>query len=303
MPTAVMASHISGASEMPRSAPNETIPRHVPGSQETFKNLYRHVHPSISSPSEWIRQAKPLNGYDVVMKHATGAMVMFSTTQKTMGTHVIYSGSVLQVINNKYGIDPLRILQYTHQIGAKMSRLDIAVDVFNSGIEIGVLESDFNLSNCDTQARTGLIIKNMPRGNGETLYIGSLKKRKKLLRIYDKGRETGEHADWIRIEYEIHSRPATQAMEMLVMAHDVDITIKSIIKGYCNFTSSEVWHDIFNNVHPTKLVGSSNTQSETQKWLLDVVAECLTKQVMIDASFGTSWNEKMEEMFRKYGLE
>lgn len=267
-----------------------------------LKNGFRYDYPTLIGDT-WIVKDKGLMGYNEMQEHFTGVIRLSSSKHKSMGVHTIYSGTTLKRLSVDKEIKAFDLVQFHVRNGANIARIDIAIDVFNSGLNITHLAEQFDIGDCETKARAGSVIAGKGENTGSTLYIGSTKKRKKLLRIYDKGAESGTEIDWIRIEYEVHGKPASQLCRMLMDAGNVPYMIKSIIKGYAHFPTNGIWCDVMKKVDGEKLVGSSETATDTRYWLLNTVASSLAKQVLLNDCFLDDFMLHVdEEMARLIGV-
>ena len=89
-----------------------------------------------------------------------------------------------------------------------VSRLDIAIDCMESGVTCDyiwrLLRRGQYLGDGKCEHYCGSL-----RENGHTIYVGS-RKGDRLLRIYDKGAESGTFADWLRFEVQLRHSSANQ---------------------------------------------------------------------------------------------
>jgi len=266
-------------------------------------NHFRYIYPRIQNIAEYER-TKGLLGYDNVSKHRTGVLILRSTTRGDMGTHMIYSGKSLQRIRENYSTSAVDVLEYHVRNESKISRLDVAIDVFDSKLDIGQLKRAVELGEIDTTARKFPYIEDITSG-AKTLYIGSMTHRKKLVRIYDKAKEQGDmQRDWKRIELEVHGKPAHTLAKSVVFANTAS-AIAGAIKGYVNFPKNPVWDKIFKDFESFKIGSQDSGDSDTRDWLLNSVAKTLAKMQVIDDSITSDFMESVmkhyEVMTRKAG--
>jgi len=233
------------------------------------------MHPMITNlPLE--KKDSGLMGYTRTRTHlASGAFEMNNPDHPTMGTHVIHTGKTLAWLRDN-NLETLELLEYHIGRGHKISRLDITLDAYDSDLNITKLANAVRGGYCDTNSKNHMHIKS---NTGETLYIGSLNNRKKLLRIYDKGAEQGTSENWKRIELETHGRVAQHISGMLLsQGYSV---IQGIIQGYASFPQDDTWLEIVTAPRIGIRIDEDN-QSNTVKWLVEVCAPVLARHSLSD---------------------
>lgn len=209
-------------------------------------------------------------GYDYAIKYQDGRIVM---NGQRNGTFIQYSGSVLNEMIS-LGINPLSIIEHHLIYGYRLARIDIAVDVWDSGLNINSLKTAFENKEVSTKAKSCYEIKNV--NGGHTLYIGS-RTSEKFLRVYDKGKELGDNTNWKRIELEMKGAVAQQIGSQVLLAKSLDDFIIGNIRSFIDFTQNKVW----NNIMVAEKINSKvikQKESDTRKWLLDVCALSLVKE-------------------------
>jgi hypothetical protein len=116
--------------------------------------------------------------------------------------------------------------------GHKPKRVDVALDVFDMNVKAGEIEQLFNEGKVTTRAKQGTLIRHDQNRKGEGYYIGSLTKRKKLLRCYDKGAQTKSATDWFRFELQASDTAAPSVMEQLYTRGDNPDILIGLITGF-----------------------------------------------------------------------
>lgn len=122
------------------------------------------------------------------------------SARQFQGVRIVASGGILPVgqSEQRYVYEEFR------RYGWRVTRLDVAVDVMDSGSSIesqwfdGLAEQSFR-----RRFKTDLILN----PNGDTIAVGS-RKSDKYLRLYDKGKEQKTNLDWLRYEIEIKYKVA-----------------------------------------------------------------------------------------------
>jgi hypothetical protein len=195
---------------------------------------------SFSIPAEagidrfpvWYGQHQPVHphyGYDCGVIFDTGVLMFSHSTKPEMGILIQYGGEALR---NLFPLSPLHVLTYHAGSGHKAKRIDIALDVFDCLITAGEIERLFNVGSVKTRAKQGTLVRQDMQRRGEGYYIGSLTKRKKLLRCYDKGAEQGVERDWFRFELQCSDTAAPAAVETLYTRGDNPDILIGMITGY-----------------------------------------------------------------------
>ncbi|KKM88400.1 hypothetical protein LCGC14_1259150 [marine sediment metagenome] len=256
------------------------------------------IHPA---DTETKRQIKPRNGYSQATVYASGATQSTNDSRPDMGIHIVYSARAIGNMETMYGVDQKQLLQHLTN-GSKMTRLDVRIDVFDSGLDIEKLYQMARSGQVETKARTIGFTESATTGSergAATCYIGSQKKRKKLLRVYDKGSQLGLLVDLKRFELELHSGATPEAVKRLKTANlgDWGEHIGGLIKGYCYWPDDNAVADIFADMSKIKIAVPEEDTGNTIKWLLNVVAPVLAREAAMDSSLIVEFMHRvMEEL-------
>lgn len=115
---------------------------------------------------------------------------------------VQFSGTQLAALDRQ-NISHGRMIDRALACQGKITRLDIAVDLYDWGVDIEAIRKQFEAGEVDTKAGLGGLYKGIAIDRtaqvGQTLYIGSSKSNRQM-RIYDKAAEQGVPGDWVRVE-------------------------------------------------------------------------------------------------------
>ena len=140
---------------------------------------------------------KGLYGYTSSAVSADGVTVLWSAGRDDI--HVQMTGKFCEA--------DFRSLLVHVDKADKISRLDIAVDCHNSGFTCsdvwGYLQQGKFIASSSNFRR----FSNLDKRKGETVYLGS-PSSERMLRIYDKGAESGKGGDWVRYEIQLRSSQA-----------------------------------------------------------------------------------------------
>lgn len=223
-------------------------------------------------------------GYTSAREYSSGAICMWNEQQKSMGVHVTYSAQAIRYASENFNMSQQEILERLSENG-RISRLDICVDVANVEIDIRKIFEQSRNGVIKTRAKQFDYVESAGTGNeagARTAYIGSMTKRKKLLRVYDKGKQLKLDTFLTRFEMETHGLPAQQAgIELLKHTGEMAETIRAIIKGYADFSGS-IAGEYLSSDSVIKLSHPKYQKSNTANWLIGTVAKTLANEVYSD---------------------
>jgi len=224
------------------------------------------------------------NGYTNARKYVSGAIVQWHPSHPSMGIHCQYPAQALAYAADNFGMSQDEILSELSQYG-RISRIDVCLDIDGIDMDIHELHKQTLSGVVKTRAKQFGYVVSAEKGNevgAATAYIGSMHKRKKLLRVYDKGRQLNLDDYKVRFELEQHGQLA-QASSMILRKEPDRIadSIAGLIKGYADF-SDTVAGFAFNGQAPIKASHPQYKKSDTAKWLIETVAKTLANEVNAD---------------------
>lgn len=243
------------------------------------------------------------NGYDTAKQYPSGAIMMWHSKTASMGVYVVYTAKCIARLFELRGVQQ-DVLLDTLATNGRISRLDVALDVENGRINIAKLYKDAKRGKISTRAKSfGYVESANINKDGkvegcETAYIGSMTKRKKLLRIYDKGQQLGLKIDLKRFELELHGYPAINAAKTL-KSHEygeMPQDIAGMIQGYADFTETSA-RKVFAHRDKIKLTHARYKKSNTAQWLIDVVAPTLARECFQDERLFADFMAKFQFEF------
>lgn len=219
-------------------------------------------------------------GYSTARRYTTGAIEMWSPERARMGRHCIYSSGTLRKIQKHHAAMPIDILRWHVRQRHNIARLDIALDVRDSNLDIGALFDAYDNGKCDTRVRSGSLVRGA-NNSGDTCYIGSQKARKRLLRVYDKGRQLRiPDANWIRIELEYRGKHATAAAPRILESPE-GRTIASMIRAHCHWPDDPVWCAIIGD-DAIPVTVSNERSDKTLQWIYQQVIPAVARVIVDD---------------------
>jgi hypothetical protein len=244
----------------------------------TFKSPNGNRYPSKLT-REYI-ETRPIRGYDIAIGFLDGRREYSHSFRSDMGTHIVYSGSCLNMVFDRSDISGIELVRWYEQMPCKVSRIDVAVDLHNTGIDLRGLYDEWNSNKTASKARTASLIVSSGENHGITVYVGN-RQSEAFLRVYDKAAEQGIEADWIRCEVEYKSTKARQVTTALANSENWRDEIISRIRGQCDWKENEKWLSIMQS-QPTETPRSKDTDTDTKAWLLNTCAKALARVAATD---------------------
>jgi len=181
------------------------------------------------------------------------------------------------------GHDPAVFIEHALRDGYVPTRVDIAIDLINSGGRPAEIYRAWSKKKLATSARKMTMFQAQGMGakvGGETVYIGS-RSSTKLLRAYDKAAERGQEGDWIRIELELkdgHAVAATKAALSAGIKRTALSYLRSIIKSSGVPMVETLFRDEYEEIEVTKL---GRKKTEFEKWYWKMVFPAVEKALRL----------------------
>lgn len=221
-------------------------------------------------------QINPMNGYNLAVRHPFGHIVMSNSKRADMGVHVMFPGQCLKQLVLG-GVMPLSLIKWGVDQGAKITRLDLAIDVHDTPVDMNQLYASKQVKGLEGSSKKRSKIEN--DDGGYTIYFGS-RKSAKMLRVYNKAAEQGlQGVMWTRFEMEIKEHAAHEtgiAMEDMSSDQAAFYTM-GVIKGHYN-ADLPLFQQIM--AAPAQHVSTTKDESDqTLKWLFDSVSKTVAAQM------------------------
>lgn len=220
---------------------------------------------------------QPKFGYGQAFLHPLGHLVMANYSRPEMGVHLAFGGRALHSLAEG-GQPATNLLAWMMNEGAKITRLDLAIDVFDLAIDPIALAKCERVKNDPGSAKKWSFVGG--HDEGKTAYIGS-RKSEKFLRIYDKARQTGrDDILWTRFELELKGDAARAAGAQMMLLSDLErpIYIKGLIRALFNPANDDF--QAIMDAPAIALKTTKDTEDTTLKWLLNTVARSIAKTMM-----------------------
>lgn len=216
-------------------------------------------------------EARPYNAYNTAVRYADGRMQLSHTTRPEMGTHIVCSGEVL----SNMPIDALEGLKYWISAGARVTRIDLAVDIRNYGFDVRQSTVEIENGRIETRAKQCPTWKDSKNPKGYTQYVGK-KSSEIYVKLYDKAGEMGIEGDWSRVEITFSADRADKAARAVIRGED----FRKLVVGFANFPQWEKWGHVMGT--DVAQIPAERKTSKTKQWLLDAAASALAKELILD---------------------
>lgn len=227
-------------------------------------------HPKLTDLCEV--RGKGMFGYNEVLDYADGRIEAYSTKNPdTQGRMMGYGGSALRRAS-EVGLSSIDLLRWHHAMLHNFTRVDFAIDVYDSGLDIDGLVKMKNEGRIDTNTKS--FHYSWDTAEGKTFYVGYTKP--KMVRIYDKAAEQKVSGDWKRIEGQYRKEYAFQVGEAIANAENPAKAITGHIKGFVDFPDCQIWQKIMSE-EKMKVSELPKVGGKTMEWLLGDVAKAIAK--------------------------
>jgi len=227
--------------------------------------------------SQWT-DVNGVHGYKLARQHPYGHIVMSHPGRPDMGVHVMMTGQSMHKLN-EIGYDTLQLIPWCNEQKARITRLDLAIDVHETPVDIVGLTKCKQVKGEEGSAKKWNLITGSD--NGVTLYIGS-RKSEKFMRVYNKAAQMGlEGVEWSRFELEIKQdtcRTIAAAITSLPSG-EIPTYVKGLMKGL--FNPNDALYQAIMNVPSVQVGSTKDTSDDTLKWLYNSVAKTLARQMQL----------------------
>lgn len=228
----------------------------------------------VENEEHW-KSEKPRFGYSGAFSPSScrGPVVFCWPQGEQSHTHVQYSGSALAWVS-----DPQRLLHEVIGINAKVTRLDLAVDIMaGTPYDLWAYRNDDVIL---TRLRKRALITD---GIGATVYFGS-RSSDRFVRVYDKAAQLGLPGPWTRVELEIKGDAADGAARY-ILQEGLDV-IPSMIKHVIDCPTLPWWREAFEGHSPKWGVPKAQARPDRAAWITKQVVPALIDLIRSDPHEG-----------------
>ena len=194
-----------------------------------------------------------------------------------MGIHIVYTGSCINQIASQSDLSGFDLLRWYYSREVKITRLDVAVDSYNYNLDAREVYRQADAGQAVTRVKKFRFWT--ATDGGATFYAGS-PASEAMLRVYDKGVESGAGGDWTRCELQLRDSKALSVARMLAEAEPSHAgkIIQSVIRGHFDLPEFETWKVVMQYSQPEPIARSNSKETDTDKWLLKTVARVLARR-------------------------
>lgn len=217
-----------------------------------------------------------VHGYALAKQHPFGHMVMSNYKRPDMGVHVMMNGGALSKLT-ELQYDTLNLLSWAMGEGARITRLDLAIDVHDVPVEIKHLPALKQVKGQEGSALKWNLITGSD--GGVTLYIGS-RKSEKFMRVYNKAVQMDiPGANWTRFELEV-KRDTCRTIAAAISALKRD-EVAPYVKGLMRslFNPADQTYQLIMDAPAVTVPSTKDASDNTIDWLINSVAKTLAKQM------------------------
>lgn len=178
---------------------------------------------ALDGDRQWVLERVPQQRfYDYAFRDKnTGVVLNIAEGGNNKGLLIVYSGKSLS-----RGQKGERVIQSLLGLNYKITRLDVAFDVIDSGYDTMAIADKYEREVGVRGKNTYSVISS---AHGSTLYVGS-RRSPKMVRVYDKGKETKTDLDWLRLEIEFKQYAADQmAVQCFDDMRSAEIELQGIL--------------------------------------------------------------------------
>jgi hypothetical protein len=240
----------------------------------------------IDQGSEEIR---PIRGYNQGSKLENGVRLYTHSERPTQGLHVVASGAILAAMGTD---DIFGLLRRLIALKAKITRLDLATDVYNSDLKLDELYDVCRRDEHKTRSRIFSMTREHDKQGirGHGLYIGSRKRRSKLACFYRKDLESDIDEILVRCELRLYGQYSHKSAPIVANADEPLAVSAGMLRHFVDFPTVAIWNSLLKH-EIVPIPARDMPESNTRRWLKDTVAKCIAREVLNDAEFATEMNE------------
>lgn len=149
------------------------------------------------------------------------------------------------------------------------TRIDGALDIRDSGANIKEFFDAWERGDMRSHVTSGHLIKSGDKNApAYTAYIGS-RTSPRMLRVYDKGKETGDGGDWTRVEIEV-KKPHAAMFARQIAEWGINRAVISQIKTFLPGSGFDWFDSALETAEPLPSEHIGRKATKGQRWLYEV---------------------------------
>jgi len=233
--------------------------------------------------TQW-QACKPINGYKDTYFSELGTLISYpAMTRPDMGIHIQYGGNAIRSLGQD------KILSHAiHWIGAKVTRLDIKIDVMDDDFKVETLIQVLKSGEFACRTRKYFVI--MSENEGLTLYVGK-RTSQRSLRVYNKSAEVAAKTtanledlpdNWVRIELETRDDRADSIFKQICATPEqIDYIIRTAIDSYIQMVWPP-WNAALKGKKTDLWSIARERRSAKKQWIVNVAIPALLDYLKVD---------------------
>lgn len=221
----------------------------------------------------WVKTGKPMNGYETRLTNDYGAILLMDGDER-QGVHLVLTGETLAQTRTA-GITDRAICHHVTANDGKLTRLDVAIDIFAGKLTVGDFARAYTAGRLKSPAKGATHLERLTEPD-ETFYLGS-RASERFFRAYNKGAQMGaDDTNWLRLELELKKARANGVAQAIVAEDNTRRVINRAIGDFVQMTDSEELNEVLND-QSDPLPAEGRKLHNTMRWLLEQVAPAVAR--------------------------
>lgn len=208
------------------------------------------------------------------------------------GVHLILSGHSLEQM--RFDVPDADIVRHVLDGGGKITRLDVAVNIFDGELSPRQVAAAFETGKVQTPAHSGLLLRGI-REQNEGFTLGS-RTSERYLRCYDKAAEQKlSDCRWLRIELELKKRRANTLASVLARTPNTRSVINRAIEDFFKMPDNRELEEVLRDT-AGPFPQENRKMTKTYEWLMNQVAPAMARYALehpdedIESAFLTAYS-------------
>lgn len=247
--------------------------------EDTTINLMKRIEQYFPA-QEWREADKIMRPY-ISGKSCDYATAMWHDNHAEFGVMLELTGMSLSAYREA-GNDVSALLEMLTRDGWKPTRIDLAIDVLNSGGRPSQIYRAWSKRRLETTARKVTIYQQTStdaKVTGETVYIGA-RSSPRLLRVYDKAAERGTTGDWLRLELELKEGHAVAGTDAIINA-GIQQAALSYLRSAVKTSSVPFMEQLFDDGETFAVEKLGRKKTEFERWFWKTIVPAIEKALRL----------------------
>jgi len=242
-----------------------------------------------------------VKGYDTGRRISNGSVYWHSKipSQKIM---VVFAGYDLSKMAET-GVSQLLLLKRAVIAACRITRLDFAIDLYDTGASPDDLLDEVQAGRARTKAHhathiAGYTMTDKGVTKAPTVYIGAPQSDRQM-RCYDKGLEQRIDRDWKRIEL-VTRKPLASPLADSMLRNGIDAAGRMAVRSFADFDLD--WYQKAIDDVSVEIAPHIEPKHNTRRWLINVVLPVLERESIAEqAEGGHAIGSKIKSLAARLG--